>query len=111
MTLQGKKLPFSRSATSAPFDFAKSRMATLPPFATNASAVASAMPDAPPTMIALLPEISIHPLCWFRRGARMIPYLFAALVRLYSHQQHHAGAFDERPQRCVSGTGGCARAM
>ena len=53
------KVPPMASATSLPFDCGLSRMATLAPRLTNASAVALPNPDAPPTMTAFFPAISI----------------------------------------------------
>src|SRR4051812_10336645 len=47
------------AATSAPADFGRSRIATSAPASRRASAVARAMPDAPPTTIARFPVISI----------------------------------------------------
>ena len=53
------KVPPMASATSLPFDCGRSRIATLAPRLANASAVALPNPDAPPTMTAFLPAISI----------------------------------------------------
>ena len=58
MTSTGWNVPPSAFATSAPADVGRSRIAIDAPFSCSSSAVARAMPDAPPTMTAFLPLIS-----------------------------------------------------
>src|SRR5262245_34672767 len=57
VTSQAWKLPPSDLATSAPFERGRSRIETCAPSRTSISAVAFAMPEAPPTTTAALPEI------------------------------------------------------
>jgi len=52
-------VPPMASVTSAPFDCDRSNTATLAPRLASNSAVARPKPDAPPTMTAFLPSISI----------------------------------------------------
>src|SRR5215831_17565472 len=57
VTSQGWKLPPSSLATSAPLEAGRSRIDTCAPSRTSISAVAFAMPDAPPTTTAAFPAI------------------------------------------------------
>src|SRR5262249_52755261 len=56
-TSQAWKLPPSSFATSAPRERGRSRIDTCAPSRTNISAVAFAIPQAPPTTTAALPPI------------------------------------------------------
>jgi hypothetical protein len=59
VTSTSKNVPPMASATSRPFDCGRSSTATLAPRLASDSAVARPKPDAPPTMTAFLPSISI----------------------------------------------------
>src|SRR3954447_13561008 len=60
ITLHSKNEPSSDLATSAPADVGRSTMAIDAPRLCSRSAAARAMPDAPPTMTAFLPSISMQ---------------------------------------------------
>src|SRR5262245_137217 len=68
VTSQAWKLPPSDLATSAPFDRGRSRIDTCAPSRTSISAVAFAIPEAPPTSTAALPLICMAstPFEWLR---------------------------------------------
>ncbi len=60
VTSTAKNGPPTAAATSGPSVPSRSRIATLAPREASNSALARPKPEAPPTTITFLPEISIH---------------------------------------------------
>src|SRR6478735_4303123 len=104
ITSHGWKVPPIPAATSAPADVGRSRIATSAPASRSASAVARAMPDAPPTTIARFPVISIRPFLLGSQRAgpygaprRGVDHVVCRRLAPYAHRREHE---DDTGGRC-----------
>ena len=77
-------VPPSSLATSAPAELGRSRMATSAPFWRSSSAVALAMPDAPPTTTAFFPWISTACSSLLRARSVWVSYSIASAAGTFA---------------------------